>query len=74
MSLKMSLILKTGGNPTILSYNAIVVKNYNASSLVRFGTKFFTSTLKRTLVYYNAGVVHRYIPSCKVNSRMIDWL
>jgi hypothetical protein len=29
-----------GGNPTIVSYNASAVKNYNAvSSLVRFGNK-----------------------------------
>jgi hypothetical protein len=38
-----------GANPTTVSYNA-------ASSLVRFGNKIFSSSLKDALAYYNAGV------------------
>jgi hypothetical protein len=42
LSLKNSF--QTGANPTIASYNASVVKIYNASSsLVRFKTKIFSS-------------------------------
>jgi hypothetical protein len=46
-------------NPTTVCYNASAVKIYNAtSSLVRFkNNKIFSSTLKNTLVYYNAGVI-----------------
>jgi hypothetical protein len=47
--------------PTIMSYNASAVKNYNAtSSLVRFGNKTFSSTLKIALAYYNASAVKNY--------------
>jgi hypothetical protein len=48
-----------GANPTTVSYNASVVKIYNAAgSLVRFeNKKIFSSTLKNALAYYNAGVV-----------------
>jgi hypothetical protein len=44
-----------GANPTIVSYNAIAVKIYNAaSSLVRFITDIFASTLKNVLAYVNS--------------------
>jgi hypothetical protein len=48
-----------GANPTIASYNASVVNFYNATgSLARFeNKKKYYSTLKKTLAYYNAGVV-----------------
>jgi hypothetical protein len=45
-------------NPTVVSYNAGIVKNYNAvSSLVRFETKIFSFTVKNVIAYYNPGVV-----------------
>jgi hypothetical protein len=44
-----------GANPTIESYNASSVKNYNAtSSPARFEANFFS---KNTQAYYDAGVV-----------------
>jgi hypothetical protein len=44
--------------PTIVSYNASVVKIYNATdSLVRFENKKNASALKNALAYNNAGVV-----------------
>jgi hypothetical protein len=50
---------KHGANPTIASYNASVVKFYNATgSLARFENKnIFFSSLKNAIAYYNAGVV-----------------
>jgi hypothetical protein len=40
--------LDLGSNPTIVSYNASVVKIYcSMSSLVRFENKLFSSTLKK---------------------------
>jgi hypothetical protein len=59
----MTLVSKTasphpGANPTTSSYNASVVKIYNAtSSLLRFEIKNILSTLKNALAYYSAGVV-----------------
>jgi alpha-amylase/alpha-mannosidase (GH57 family) len=48
-----------GPNPTIIRYNARVVKIYNTTgSLVRFEIKkIFSSSLKNGLAYYNACVV-----------------
>jgi hypothetical protein len=46
-----------GANSTILSYNAGVLKIYNAaSSLVRLENKNIFSALKNTSAYYNDGV------------------
>jgi hypothetical protein len=51
--------LQPGANPTIVSYNASVVKNCDAtSSLVRFKDKNELSYFeKNALAYYSAGVV-----------------
>jgi hypothetical protein len=48
-----------GPNPTIVSYNASVVKIYNATgSLVRFESKrMVSSILKNSLAFDNVGVV-----------------
>jgi hypothetical protein len=48
-----------GANPTITSYNAIVVKNYNATtSKAQFkNTNFFPAVHKNALSCYNAGGV-----------------
>jgi hypothetical protein len=51
--------LGSGANPSIVSYNTIAVKIYNAtSSLVRFGNELFSSMYfeKNALAYNNAGV------------------
>jgi hypothetical protein len=46
----------SGANPTTVSYNARIVKNYNATSSVS-KTKKVSSILKKNyLAYYNAGV------------------
>jgi hypothetical protein len=48
--------IESGANPTIASYNASVVKFYNATgSLARFEKK--NSSLKNAVAYYSAGVV-----------------
>jgi hypothetical protein len=45
-----------GANPTIVSYSAGAVKIYSATcSQVSFENKFFSSTLKNALSYYNVG-------------------
>jgi hypothetical protein len=44
------LKIKTGANPAIASYNAKVVKNYNANrNLVRFETKNIIIYIEKTL-------------------------
>jgi hypothetical protein len=58
-------LIWTQAYPTIGSYNASVVKIYNAtSSLVHFENNIFPSTLKNALAYYSAGVV-------AVNSKVV---
>jgi hypothetical protein len=51
------VVITLGANPTIASYNASVIKFYNATgSLARFENKKI-SYLKNAKAYYNAGVV-----------------
>jgi hypothetical protein len=60
--------LPSGPNPTIVSYNACVEKNYNATgSLVRFATKniFFYFYEKPSILQ------QRWRCSCKFRSRRI---
>jgi hypothetical protein len=56
-----------GANPTIVVCNASVVKIYNStSSQVRFGTKLFSSILKK-----RSSLAQRWYCSCKFRSRSI---
>jgi hypothetical protein len=66
----LSYIITPGPHPTTESYNASVVKIYNAtSSLVRFKNKYiYFDFEKNALAYDNAAVVC----SCKLGSRSID--
>jgi hypothetical protein len=58
-------IMQPGANSTTSSYNASVVKFYNATgSLARFENKTFSSALKNAVAYCNAGVV-------AVNSKVV---
>jgi hypothetical protein len=45
-----------GANPTIVSYNASVVKFYNTSGST------ISSSLQNALAYYNAGVANAELP------------
>jgi hypothetical protein len=57
--LPLGVPLKPAANPTIVSDNASVVKNYNAcSSLVRFENKnSLINFAKNATAYYDTGVV-----------------
>jgi hypothetical protein len=53
-TLALCVVVNSGPNPTIVGYNASVVKIYNStSSLVGFEISY----LKNALYFYNAGVV-----------------
>jgi hypothetical protein len=57
-STKRVLFFKAGANPTITSYNASAVKNFNATnSIALFTIKTIVFYFKNALAYYNAGVV-----------------
>jgi hypothetical protein len=57
--------------PTIVNFNAIGVRIYNAtSSFVRFKTKIFSYVLKNALSYYNAVVV---VVNFKIEGRIGSW-
>jgi hypothetical protein len=52
------VVVNSGANPTIASYNAGVVKNYNSACiLARFENRNVLRFLKNALAYYNASVV-----------------